>query len=87
MVMNCFTFLQGSQTQAFNFGPGGISGSAGISGSQQYNLNGMTIDVSFGDVFSAAANGGAKSGADGNAFSISVTGPNGKKIPIAPAAA
>ncbi|XP_063703910.1 uncharacterized protein LOC134833509 [Culicoides brevitarsis] len=48
----------GTQTQNFHAGPGGIQGSAGLSGSQAYNLpNGQTIDVAYGGTFSAGPGG------------------------------
>lgn len=48
----------GTQTQNFHAGPGGIQGSAGLSGSQAYNLpGGQHVDVAYGGTYSAGPGG------------------------------
>lgn len=52
-------------TQGFHAGPGGLSGSAGMSGSQAYNLpGGRTANVAYGGTFSH--NNGVGSGSQSN---------------------
>ncbi|KAJ3639444.1 hypothetical protein Zmor_002805 [Zophobas morio] len=68
----------GSQTQSFGVGPNGLVGSAGFSGTQQYNFNGQTIDIAFGNAFSGV---GPNKGAGAGAV-ITITGPDGKKRPL-----
>lgn len=49
--------------QGFNAGPGGIQGSAGLSGSQSYNLpNGHNVNLAYGGSFSQ--NNGQGSGSN-----------------------
>jgi len=49
---------ENAQTQAFNVGPSGISGSAGLSGGQQYNLpGGGQFDINYADTFAVGPNG------------------------------
>lgn len=44
-----------TQTQGFHAGPGGITGSAGMSGSQTYNLpGGRNVNLAYGGGFSHA---------------------------------
>lgn len=59
-----------SQTQGFSAGPGGIQGSAGLSGSQTYDLpNGHHINLAYGGTY--GANNGQATG--GNSHSLSYT--------------
>lgn len=54
-------------TQSFHAGPGGIQGSAGMSGSQNYDLpGGHHINLAYGQGFSA--NNGQASGSGSNSL-------------------
>ncbi|XP_059480572.1 PE-PGRS family protein PE_PGRS33-like [Neocloeon triangulifer] len=68
----------GSQTQGFQFGPNGVSGSLGQSIAQNYNFGGYNINVAASDTLSFGNNGASRGGSN----AVTVTGPNGQKIPI-----
>lgn len=56
-----------AQTQSFQAGPGGIQGSAGLSGSQTYNLpGGHHIDLAYGQTY--GANNGQVTGGGSNSL-------------------
>lgn len=78
-VGNFGASASGTQSQSFNFHPNGLNTAvAAFSGTQQYQINGQTIDISFG-------NGFGKSGlnqAGSQGFSINVSGPDGIKRPL-----
>lgn len=70
----------GAGSQGFQYGPQGLSGNAGLSGSQSYNLpNGQTIALSYANGFSVGPDG-KPTITKGN--SIAFTGP--KKQPPPP---
>lgn len=57
-------------TQGFHAGPGGISGGAGMAGSQSYNLpGGRTANVAYGGSFNHANGVGSGSNSHGVTFS------------------
>ncbi|XP_065345039.1 uncharacterized protein LOC135942695 [Cloeon dipterum] len=69
----------GTMTQGFAFGPQGITGSAGQSFSQNYQLpGGISASVSGSGTFGAGPGGITQGGAN----SVTVTGPNGQRIPV-----
>ncbi|KAF4529991.1 hypothetical protein B566_EDAN009167 [Ephemera danica] len=67
----------GTQTQGFAAGPGGITGSAGQSFSQNYQFpGGISASVSGSGTFGAGPGGVTQ----GGGHSVAITGPNGQPI-------